>query len=118
MKLIKSLLEMTRDEHEADLRDAYGSLGHPKAQSLITDPDRSNSGSSSDEYTEQEWINDWCNDHKQEIQKLLPLAYKADHEKLQANLQKYFSNSTSEEAAYWAATIADYLVDKYAIEIP
>ncbi len=119
MKFLKTLLEMTRDEHEAELRNAYGSTGHPKAQSQMNDFDGGVGGGYTDEYSSTEWAGDWCNDHKEEVAKLLPFAYQSDYESLESELEKYFEPTASSrhQAAYYAACIADYLVDKYATEI-
>lgn len=124
MQFLKSLLEMTRDEHEAEVRNAYGSLGHPKAQSALNDFDGGDmtggsgggggvGGGYSDEYTSQEWAGDWVHDHMDIVTPLIPLAQQSNYDVLEHELMKAFSGHSRSSAEHYAACVADYLIDNY-----
>ena len=106
---------MTNDEHDAEMRNAYGSTGHPKAQSLTQDRERSGGvgGGYTDDYSMREWAGDWCNDNKEIVQKLMPLVQQSDYDALEAELMKYVPGNTHYQVKAYASEIADYLVDRY-----
>ncbi len=107
MKLLRTLLEMNRDEAEAEARNMYGSLNH-KAQSVANDLQRGYESDDNDGYTQKEWCNDWCNDHKEAVQTAIQLIQQNREEEATEVLAK--ADPSLEDV--YVDTILDYVFDQ------